>query len=186
MIIISGVQGVGKTTLIKLLLEQRPMLQLSISSTTRPPRHQEIGNEYDFVTMDEFKLKRQEEYFIEEIEVHGHYYGTPKKYFTVNRVFNVTACSIQDFEKLISNMKNQYYISIFITAPLPLIQQRIINRLDVDCIVKKMKFAEKELMYAKYFKYIITNDGAIEEALNHLLNIVDKYLTKTKQLEKFL
>ncbi len=36
--VITGPSGVGKGTLIKLLLERIPDLELSVSATTRPPR----------------------------------------------------------------------------------------------------------------------------------------------------
>lgn len=175
MIIISGVQGVGKTTLINLLLQKRPILQLSVSSTTRPKRIEEVGGEYDFISLEEFNLKKEQGYFIEDVQVHGHSYGTPKKYFTINRVFNVTASSIENFKKLIGN---QFNVSIFITAPLDIVKQRIIGRLDKDCINKKILFAQQELAYQVHFDEVVCNDKAIEQTLEKLLEIVDKYLAR--------
>ncbi|MGI8749638.1 MAG: guanylate kinase, partial [Thermoleophilaceae bacterium] len=42
-LVITGPSGVGKGTLIRLLLERCPGLQLSVSATTRPPREGEVN-----------------------------------------------------------------------------------------------------------------------------------------------
>ena len=38
LIVISGASGVGKGTVLKLMMEQRKDLLFSVSATTRPPR----------------------------------------------------------------------------------------------------------------------------------------------------
>ena len=55
LIVISGPSGVGKGTLVKLLLEEDPTLALSVSCTTRPPRKGERnGRDYYFIEKEEF------------------------------------------------------------------------------------------------------------------------------------
>jgi guanylate kinase len=50
--IVAAPSGAGKTTLVRLLLENDPGIRLSISSTTRPPRPGEMnGREYHFVVV---------------------------------------------------------------------------------------------------------------------------------------
>lgn len=175
MIIISGLQGVGKTTLINLLLKERPILRLSVSCTTRPRRVGEGEGEYEFINEETFNLREMQGYFMEVVTVHGYKYGTPKKYFTANTVFNVTASSIDNFKQLIGGQK---YISIFISAPLDIIKQRIEARRDPDCIHKKIMFGESELLYQQKFTHLILNDDDINEALTDMLNIVDQYLKR--------
>ena len=55
MIVISSPSGVGKTTLVKLLAKRNKNFIISISSTTRTPRKNEIeGKDYYFVSEDKF------------------------------------------------------------------------------------------------------------------------------------
>src|SRR5262249_17830461 len=81
LIILSGPSGSGKTTIVE-RLRAMPELRLrpSISATTRPKREGEIdGQQYYFVSPEEFEKKRQAGEFLEWAEVHGHKYGTPRQ-----------------------------------------------------------------------------------------------------------
>ena len=55
LIVISSPSGVGKTTLVKLLAERNKNFEISISSTTRIPRKNEIeGKDYYFINEKKF------------------------------------------------------------------------------------------------------------------------------------
>jgi len=77
--VISSPSGGGKTTVIKEILKRDSSLAYSISATTRPQRGEEReGEDYYFLTEEEFKEKIKRGEFIEWAEVHGYFYGTPK------------------------------------------------------------------------------------------------------------
>jgi THO complex subunit 1 len=80
-IVISGPSGVGKGTLIKMLLDKHPRaLAKKISHTTRPPREGEThGVHYYFVTKDEYNVLRDGDQFTEYNNYNGNDYGTSKK-----------------------------------------------------------------------------------------------------------
>ena len=67
LIIISGPSGVGKSTVVRRLLDLCPLpLTLSVSVTTRPAREGEIeGVDYIFVSDDEFAKRREAGDFLE-------------------------------------------------------------------------------------------------------------------------
>ncbi len=79
--VISAPSGGGKTTVIHEILKTNDdLFQYSISATTRKPRsHEQDGVDYYFISEDEFKKRIEAGEFIEWAQVHGHYYGTPKK-----------------------------------------------------------------------------------------------------------
>ena len=53
--VISGASGVGKSTVLKQVMEMRKDLSFSVSATTRPPRPGEVdGQSYYFITKDRF------------------------------------------------------------------------------------------------------------------------------------
>lgn len=78
-VVFCGPSGVGKGTIINLLLQRFPNEQFgfSVSHTTRNPRQGEVdGVHYHFTTVEAIKNEIGKGKFIEYAEVHGNYYGT--------------------------------------------------------------------------------------------------------------
>ncbi len=76
---LSGPSGVGKTTVANRLIERGGYVR-SVSVTTRAKREGEVdGQDYRFITVDEFKRLRDAGELVEHAEVHGNWYGTPKE-----------------------------------------------------------------------------------------------------------
>jgi guanylate kinase len=75
--VISGPSGVGKGTLIGLVREHLPELELAVSATTRPQRPGELdGREYHFLDPAEFQRRVKQGAFLEQVTFAGHRYGT--------------------------------------------------------------------------------------------------------------
>jgi guanylate kinase len=80
-LVFSAPSGAGKTSLLDHLREEMPGLVYSISATTRPPRAgEQDGVHYFFMGEDEFARRIERGEFAEWEVVHGHYYGTPRKF----------------------------------------------------------------------------------------------------------
>ncbi len=79
MFILSSPSGAGKTTLADRLLAKDDQIVLSISATTRPAREGEVhGEDYFFVSEEEFISMREKGLFLESAKVFNNYYGTPR------------------------------------------------------------------------------------------------------------
>ncbi|MBN2410894.1 guanylate kinase [candidate division KSB1 bacterium] len=80
-VVISSPSGGGKTTIIKeLLKDKKYKFVYSISMTTRKKRNGEInGKDYWFVKKNDFQEKILNNELLEYEQIHGYYYGTPKK-----------------------------------------------------------------------------------------------------------
>lgn len=80
LLVISGPSGVGKTTIAHRIQEQFNGI-FSVSVTTRPRSRDEVdGEDYLFVSPDEFESMLASGEFLESAEVFGkHAYGTPRR-----------------------------------------------------------------------------------------------------------
>ena len=82
LVIISGPSGAGKSTLLGNVFRQSHLpLRWSVSATTRPPRPGEKdGQDYHYLSKEEFQKKRADGEFLECFEVYGggEWYGTLK------------------------------------------------------------------------------------------------------------
>ena len=84
LVIISGPSGVGKDTIIDALRARDPKeggdYHYVVTCTTRSPRPGEIPDvSYHFLTRDEFHALRDAGELLEANEVHGNWYGTPRR-----------------------------------------------------------------------------------------------------------
>jgi len=80
LIVLTGPSGVGKGTLLQLLLQRHPELYFSISVTTRSPRPGEkSGQHYHFVSRSQFEQMAAQGEFLEWAEFANNYYGTPRQ-----------------------------------------------------------------------------------------------------------
>jgi len=78
--VLTGPSGVGKGTLVKMLLERHPRIWLSVSATTRAPRQgEEEGVSYFFLPREAFEQRVSEGGFLEWAEFAGNLYGTPRQ-----------------------------------------------------------------------------------------------------------
>jgi THO complex subunit 1 len=80
-IIVAGPSGVGKTTLVKMLLAKYPkVLEKKVSYTTRTPREGEVdGKDYNFITKEKHSMMRDADEFVEHNNFNGNDYGTTFK-----------------------------------------------------------------------------------------------------------
>ncbi len=77
--VISGASGVGKGTVLGIMMDKRKDLSFSVSATTRAPRPGEVdGVHYYFVTKERFEEMIAQGQFLEYDAHAKHYYGTPR------------------------------------------------------------------------------------------------------------
>lgn len=182
MIIFSAPSGAGKSTIINYLLQQGLPLQFSISATSRAPRGEETnGQEYYFLTPDEFKQKIADNEFIEYEEVYkDRFYGTLRS--EVKRIQANGYSVVFDVDVVGGcNIKKQYgneALSVFIKPPsIDTLRTRLEKRgTDTpETIENRLKKAAYELTFASKFDVIIVNDQ-LEKAQKEALDIVKKFI----------
>jgi len=163
LIVLSGPSGVGKGAISKQLRERENNLWYSISATTRRPRQGEVnGEDYFFMSEEEFFEKRQNGEFIEWACFCNNYYGTPKaKVFEMlNRGVDVILeIDIQGAKKVKDSFKDAIFI--FILPPSRKEWKKRIFRRGTETEIERtlrLETGEKEIKEIKNYNYAIIND----------------------------
>ena len=186
LIIFSAPSGTGKSTIISWLMKEHKELNLafSISCTSRAPRGTEQnGVEYFFLTPEEFRMRIEDDEFLEYEEVYeDRFYGTLKS--QVERQLEAGQNVVFDVDvKGGVNIKNFYgdkALSIFIQPPsIGELRRRLESRgTDApDVIDQRIARAEFELTFAEKFDRIVIND-ILEYAEADVLEIMQTFLNE--------
>jgi guanylate kinase len=177
LVVVTGPSGVGKTSLIKKLLEEyKDRIKFSVSYTSRFARSDEYeGVDYFFISRESFEADIKENMFLEYAVVHDNYYGTGKK-FVENIIDSGVDCLLDvDVQGGLALMeKNLGALFIFIAPPtIDDLRQRLIARSTdaPEVIEKRVKNAEKELAYKDKYDYIVINND-FEQAYKELTGII--------------
>ncbi len=180
-IVIVAPSGSGKTTIANKLMEDFPEIKFSISATTRPPREgEEHGKNYYYLSKEEFDRAIEEGKFLEWEEFYnGSRYGTLRS--EVDKLLESGYFPLLDIEvKGAVNIKQMYgsdCVSIFIQPPsIEELEKRLKGRgTENDASLEtRLKRAEKELMYADKFDFVVINDD-LDTAYKQVKTIVKKF-----------
>lgn len=181
-IIFSAPSGAGKTTLVKHLLEQDLGLSFSISACTRALRGTEKdGEDYYFLSIENFKEKIEADAFIEWEEVYqDHFYGTLKN--EIERIWEKDKSVIFDVDVVGGLNLKKYFgdaaLAIFVMPPdLPTLEARLHNRGtdSKERIANRMNKAKKEMLDADQFDHIILNND-LEKSKKEAFQLIDNFL----------
>lgn len=178
-LVISGPSGSGKDSVVS-CLKSNHNFYFSISATTRKPREGEVdGEDYYFLSDEEFNKRINNNEFIEWEEFFNNKYGTLKSEVEnalnkgQNCVLIVDVKGAQNIKKYFDNS-----ILVFIAPPsLEELKQRLINRGTETkaSIETRMKRIEEEMKYAGNYDHIIINDK-LDQAQKELLEIIGKQI----------
>jgi guanylate kinase len=165
LIIISSPSGAGKSTLCKMIVQNDPLIRLSISATTRKKRPQEIaGQHYHFVNREKFLQMKNNQEFLESAEVFDNFYGTPKK--NVDDALNNGHCVLFDIDwqgarQIKQNFSADQIVSIFILPPsIQELERRLRARAQdpEEIVQERMCEARNEISHYEEYDFMIIND----------------------------
>lgn len=185
--VLSAPAGTGKTTLVRLLIDEFPMVVESISCTTRPPRGGEIPErDYHFLNKEEFDAKIQADEFLEYAEVFGHLYGTLKSGVLNQQKAGKHVVLVIDTQGALLLKKKQFpAVFIFVKPPsLVELRERLFKRkTEVDQhIEQRLMWATGEIEMARDYDYQIVNDS-LHHAYDILRSIVIAEEHKTENVK---
>ena len=173
--VISGASGVGKSTVLKLVMEKRQDLTFSVSATTRAPRPGEIdGESYYFVTKEEFEDMIARGEFLEYDAHMDNYYGTPvaqalEKMEKGSVILDIEPNGAFNVRKVMPDA-----VLIFIAPPsMEELQRRLAGRGDTsqEQIKLRQERAVWEMEQSKKYDYIVVNEQ-VEACADKILKII--------------
>ncbi|MCT3038811.1 guanylate kinase [Leuconostoc mesenteroides] len=177
LIVLSGPSGVGKGTVRKAIFEEESIdFQYSISATTRQPRAGEVdGEEYFFVTREQFEEKINNGDMLEYAKYVSNYYGTPKSFIDETLASGrdvFLEIDVQGALQVKSKMPEGIYI--FLTLPdLANLRDRLVGRGtdSADVIEKRVAAARDELKMMINYDYAVEND-VVSNAVERIKSII--------------
>lgn len=181
LVLISGPSGVGKGTVVNMLRERQPELVFVPSLTTRAPRSGEIdGQQYHFVSHEEFERGIAEGQFLEYAQVHHReYYGVLKapvlEALALGRVV-VREVDVQGAAAITGVLPREQVRTIFIRPPeLSMLLKHIEKRghLPGEELQRRLDSAKREMLEADKFDFQVVNpEGQIEQCYNEVVRII--------------
>lgn len=176
LIVVSGPSGAGKGTICKEFMEKNKNVLLSVSSTTRLPRENEVdGESYHFITKEQFEEMIEKDELLEFVHVFGNYYGTGKKWVT-ERLQSGEDVLLEIEIVGAMKVKEKYpnALLVFILPPsLSELKYRIQSRgtETEEQIRGRLERAMEEIHHIKAYDYFIINEN-VSEAVKELESIV--------------
>ncbi len=164
LIILSGPSGSGKSTVLDQVIKTTTLpLRLSVSATTRRPRHgEQEGVHYYFWTPEQFEREVKAGAFLEWAEVHGHRYGTLRKEVEPWRQQGMGVILDIDVQGAIA-VRRQIPEAVLVfmrTSAFETYEQRLRHRATEDeaRIQERLARARQELTRASDYDFEVIND----------------------------
>ena len=177
LVVISGASGVGKGTVLGIMMEKRKDLSFSVSATTRPPRPgEQHGVHYYFITKERFQEKIADGEFL-EYDVHAaNYYGTPRDQAEDKMKRGHVLLDIEPYGA--KNVKESWpeAVLVFIMPPsVEELERRLRGRGDTpeDQIVMRMERANWEMEQRSWYDHVVVNEDA-ERCADEILKIISE------------
>ena len=176
LIVVSGPSGTGKGTVCSELLACTPELAYSISATTREPREGEKdGENYYFITREQFEQEIAAGGFLEYANVYGNYYGTPLKKIEERLAAGQDILLEIDTQGALEVMKKcPEGIFIFLLPPsMQELERRIRGRgtESEESLQRRLSAARDEVELGRQYDYAVVN-LSVKQAVKRIQGII--------------
>jgi guanylate kinase len=185
--IISAPSGSGKSTLTSALIRTVPNIRFSVSYTTRQPRGQEKdGQDYFFISREEFEKRVALGEFLEHAEVFGNYYGTHISELAradrdgYDLVLDIDVQGARQLKEKIPGG-----VSIFVLAPSrQVLEERLRSRgQDSDEVIqRRLREAAEEIRNYDRYDYVLVNQE-VAASIDSLVSIVKATRSRRDRME---
>ena len=185
---LSAPSGAGKTTLVDALRKTSEFVY-SVSCTTRPARAGEVdGEDYQFLSEEEFNARARSGEFLEHAMVHGHQYGTLLKPIVEDLMngrdvlIDIDTQGAANIRKHKDDFVRQSLADVFIMPPdVEELRRRLTKRgtETSEQIEARLKTAIREMESWPQYRYTIISRTPEEDLqkFRHIMN-AERYLSR--------
>jgi len=177
-VIVSGPSGVGKSTICEGVVKRLNDVYLSISVTTRPKSETEVdGQDYRFISKQEFQERIDKGLLLEYAEVFGHLYGTPRD--KVEEAMRLGKTVILEIDVQGARQARAIFPDAEMIFILPPTEKALIERMNhrgreaADAAEKRLGGASSEIAAAwQYYKHMVINED-LQQAVDECVQIIE-------------
>ena len=175
LVVISGASGVGKGTVLGIMMNKRKDLKFSVSATTRPPRPSEVnGMHYYFVTKERFEEMIAAGQMLEYSAHNANYYGTPREQAEEKMRFGSVLLDIEpNGAKQVKEALPEAVLVFIMPPSMEELEKRLRGRGDTpeDQIAMRLERAVWEMEQRHWYDHVVVNDSA-ERCADEILKII--------------
>lgn len=190
LILFSGPSGVGKDTVLDVVLNKDKSLQKSVSLTTRNIRENETdGKDYYFISVPEFEKMIENGEVLEHAKYGSNLYGTPKgpvdKWLSEgkNVILKIEVQGAKSIKEMYPDS-----VGIFLLPPsMEVLESRLRSRgtEDEDDIKKRLEIARDEMRKSVDYDFFVINEN-IDCASDDVLSIIKALDFSNKRMNNYL
>ncbi len=184
--VLSGPSGVGKNTLVNLILKEMRGIYYVPSVTTRAMRPGESQmNPYAFVSVEQFENMIEKQQFLEWKRIHNNsYYGThmPTILFAIDNGYDIiTDMDVLGCEDAILRIPERIY-TIFVLPPsMDELSNRLLERdADTAAVKQRLERVPLELGHKDRYDFTMINDN-LEQSVNELRSIIQSVVEQRSE-----
>jgi len=188
--VLSAPSGAGKSTLRENLRPKGDFIY-SVSCTTRPTRAGEVdGEDYHFLTPDDFASRQANGLFLESAQVHGHWYGTLRESVLehlragVDVLVDIDVKGAEAIRRTDDRIIQEALADVFIMPPsLAELRRRLQKRGTETAgqIDRRLQDAAREMERWREYRYTIIS-GTMEEDLQKFRAIMKAERYQSRRL----
>ena len=175
LVVISGASGVGKGTVLGIMMNKRKDLKFSVSATTRPPRPSEVnGMHYYFVTKEQFEEMIASGEMLEYSAHNANYYGTPRSQAEEKMKLGAVLLDIEpNGAKQVKEALPEAVLVFIMPPSMEELEKRLRGRGDTpeDQIAMRLERAVWEMEQRHWYDHVVVNDSA-ERCADEILKII--------------
>jgi guanylate kinase len=183
-VVVSGPSGVGKTTICEEVVKRIRDVYLSVSVTTRAKAQSEVdGEDYRFISKEQFQQSIDEGLLLEWAEVFGNQYGTPKDKVEEALAAGLTVVlgiDVQGARQ--AKLKYPDAVLVFILPPSDKeLAQRLSmrGREGAEAAEERLDEASAEIAAAwQFYPHKVVNED-LEQAVNEVIEIIEQARSKS-------
>lgn len=178
MIVISGLPGVGKDSVVKCMMQREPTFHFVVTVNTRLPRPGEVdGIDYIFISEEEYARMQEQGELIESAKVYNEYKGVPREQVQAALASGKDVVMRLDVQGA-GTIKQLYpeALLIFLTTQN---EEEMVRRLEGRQTEKgqnlqdRIQIARSELKRVAEFDFLVVNrDGRLEQAVEDVMSII--------------